>query len=149
MKGSLNVYSPKSYFIGGFIGFFIFWFFTGLINFQDKNLVPSIISSLLISLIFGALPIWLGGLIRYLYYKPILIITVYNSHLEGKFKRISNKEKLKGKVSQLKYTLNPKEVDFYYYSEDQHIKIDYSGDIASRTEIFAKLMNFFKIEVNF
>lgn len=154
MKLKLPQYSPKSYILSGLIGALILWFLMGLINSRTMEVLPAIVQGFWQGLLLGGSPVWLGGLLRYIYNKfinkkPYLIVKVYNSHFEGVIKRFDDKMNIESRINQLKYSLNPEKVDLHYYSEKKNIKIDYNGGIETRTEIFTKLMNFFDTQIKF
>ncbi|TXT59451.1 MAG: hypothetical protein BAJALOKI2v1_210052 [Promethearchaeota archaeon] len=152
MNWRLPRFSAKSYFLGGLFLFVFFWFFKAGIDAKNMDLIPAVISGFWLGLLYGS-SIWVGGLVRYVYHKYIdkralLIIEVYERHLEGNFVRFYNTKEIERKIDQLTHTLNPKKVDLHYYADQKRIIIDYKGGIGTRTEIFTKLMNFFDTKIN-
>ncbi len=151
MKWKLIKNSPESYVLWGFIGFFVTWLLAGVLYSTRLDFIQVIIKGFWQGLIFGGVPVWLAGLIKYkfLYKKPLVVVKAYNGHIEGEIQYFKDEENIESRINKLKYSLNLEKVDLYFYSEQDKLKIDYKGGIETRTEIFTKLMNFFDTQIKF
>jgi hypothetical protein len=141
--------SPESYVLWGFIGFFVIWVLAGLLYSTRLNIISAIFQGFWRGLIFGGVPVWLAGLIKYnfLSKKPFVVLKAYNGHIEGEIQYFKKEENLESRIKKLADQLDEEKLELQYNRDEKRIIIDYTGGIEVRTKIFNTFRTLFNIDI--